>query len=114
VDHVPESINFTVEDPMIIVSDETGAMRLRDMLLLSSERKIVVSVSSLFTSYTPTDTLKSYYQKALERAVQHGRAVIDTQIKTAIREMADKNREDQEYEAKLADMILSISGVTVH
>lgn len=106
--------NYRISNPMYIIGgqDEYGmnAMRLRNVLLLSRERKIIILPEHIIMQYIPSDVMIQYYTKAVEFDEKYGRPEIESQIGGAIVSLEESCKE-QDYRMKtLSSLLLKLAG----
>jgi hypothetical protein len=67
-------------DPMWIVSDEKGSIRLRDALVLYNNTTLCFFPEHVSITYRPSKNLERYYESAIQYSIEFTRGAIDAQI----------------------------------
>lgn len=105
---------FELIDPMWIVQDEYGAMKLRDAAVLSKNNTLAIPIECVIICYEPTDNLVNYYMRANEYNKQYTKAAINNQISAATHEFDQMLRDEGDYSSKISEMIRKINGSKLH
>jgi hypothetical protein len=69
--HVEDNVDpsrpeqFELYDPMWIIPDEKGSIRLRDALVLYSNSSLIFFPEHVIVCYIPSKSLDRYYQAAI-------------------------------------------------
>lgn len=101
-------------DPMWIIADSEGSMRLRSATILSEENKLIIFPGSITITYKPSSTLIEYYKTMLEYTQKHTQGEIDKQIRHATKELEQAVKETEEFESNLTQFIAKVSKVSIH
>lgn len=105
---------YELFDPMWIVPNENGAMKLRDALMLSENLSLIFNPGDVITCYKPMQSFIDYYSRACEYSINFTRASIATQIELATQELEDTMREEKEQAAKFGEVLRKITGAKLH
>lgn len=101
-------------DPMWIIADSEGSMRLRAATILAEENKLIIFPDSIAITYKPSTTLIEYYKTMLEYVQKHTQGEIDKQIQRATKELEHAINETEEFESNLTQFIAKASKVSIH
>ena len=67
-------------NPMWIVPDEQGSIRLRDALVLYENTTLCFFPEHVTLTYRPTKSLERYYRNAIQYSIEFTRGAINAQI----------------------------------
>jgi len=91
--HVEDNVDpsrpeqFELYDPMWIIPDEKGSIRLRDALVLYSNPSLIFFPEHVIVCYIPSKSLHRYYQAAIQYSIEFTRGSIDSQIDESCTEL---------------------------
>lgn len=105
---------YELFDPMWIVPNDYGAMKLRDALMLSENISLIFNPGDVITCYKPIKNLVNYYKRASEYSTDFTRESIASQIDLATYELEQMMQEEKEQIAKLGDVLRKITGSKLH
>jgi hypothetical protein len=113
-DDIPNLEFFEVGNPMWIVSDEDGSMKLRDATILAQNKGLIFYTENVITCYKPSEPLVEYYRAASEYALQCTQPEINKQILHAKEEVEQMMKDAKEFESGLTKYILKASKTSIH
>lgn len=105
---------YELFDPMWIVPNEGGAMKLRDALMLSENLSLIFNPGDVITCYKPMTSFVEYYMCASEYSINNTRASIATQIELATQELNESMQSEREEAKKLGDILRKINNIKLH
>jgi hypothetical protein len=105
---------FDLIDPMWIVADQEGSMKLRSATILAFENKLIVLPEGVIASYIPSQSLIDYYKMASGYTQKYTQIEIDKQIRHATEDLVQAAKEADEFESNLTRFIAKTSKVSIH
>lgn len=105
---------FELTDPMWIVADREGSMKLRSATILATENRLVFCPENVIAAYMPGHPLIEYYKTATGYTQKYTQVDIDKQIYFATEELAQATKEAEEFESNLTKFIAKASKVSIH
>ena len=88
---------FELIDPMWIIPDEKGSIRLRDALVLYGNSSLIFFPEHVITCYKPIKSLESYYRTAIQYSIEFTRDAINSQIEDSCTELEQWSQTTREY-----------------
>lgn len=104
---------FEVINPMWIVAERGGSMKLRDATMLSADKALIFYTENVITCYIPTETLVEYYKAASEYN-NITRTDIDKQIAMATEELQQSMKEAEDLQENITRFALKASKTSIH
>jgi len=105
---------YELMDPMWIVPDKGGAMKLRDACMLSENDGLIFVPECIITCYRPSINLTNYYLQASEYSKTFTRVGVGEQIDLATLELQQMMQEEKEQETKMGEIYRKITGSKLH
>lgn len=105
--------SYELFDPMWIVPGESGAMKLRDAVMLAENAALIFNPEFIITCYHPSESLVRYYQCANDYSQRFTRAAINSQIDLATSELQEMIKEEEKYASSLTDTLLKMTNSTL-
>jgi hypothetical protein len=105
---------FELTDPMWIVADREGSMKLRSATILAAENRLVFCPENVIAAYMPSQPLIEYYKTATGYTQKYTQVDIDKQIHLATEELAQATKDAEEFESNLTKFIAKASKVSIH
>ena len=105
---------FEMTDPMWIVADREGSMKLRSATILAAENRLVFCPENVIAAYMPSQPLIEYYKTATGYTQKYTQVDIDKQIHLATEELAQATKDAEEFESNLTKFIAKASKVSIH
>lgn len=88
---------FELIDPMWIIPDEKGSIRLRDALVLYGNSSLIFFPEHVITCYKPIKSLERYYRTAIQYSIEFTRDAINSQIEDSCTELEQWSQTTREY-----------------
>jgi hypothetical protein len=105
---------FELMDPMWIVPEKGGAMKLRDACILSENDGLIFVPECIITCYKPSINLINYYLQASEYSKTFARDGIAAQIDLATIGLQQMMQEEKDQEIKMGEIYRKITGSKLH
>lgn len=105
---------YELFDPMWIVPNDEGAMKLRDALMLSENISLIFNPGDVITCYKPIENFAQYYKFANEYSTNYTRAYIAKQIDLATQDLKEIIRDEKEYVTEMSKMLRKVTGSKLH
>lgn len=99
-------------DPMSIDRDVEG-MKLRDVLMLAENDKLIIRSKDIITYYYPTKQMVEYYIKALVYSKNYTKPSALQQIELAVQDIEAAMQEEDEASKRLVRMLMKHTGSTL-